>query len=62
MSSPPETPRPPATSPAALVEEADTIAAATGNVHFDYASRLLAALRGHEPRQPPDALLMISER
>jgi tetratricopeptide (TPR) repeat protein len=33
---------------AALLEEADAIAAATGNAHFDYASPLLAALRGHE--------------
>ncbi len=33
---------------AALIEEADAIAAATGNTHFDYASPLLAALRGHE--------------
>jgi len=33
---------------AALLEEADAIAAATGNAHFDYASMLLAALRGHE--------------
>jgi DNA-binding CsgD family transcriptional regulator len=33
---------------AALLEEADAIAAATGNAHFDYASPLLAALRGRE--------------
>jgi DNA-binding CsgD family transcriptional regulator/tetratricopeptide (TPR) repeat protein len=33
---------------AALLEEADAIAAATGIAHFDYASLLLAALRGHE--------------
>ncbi len=33
---------------AALLEEADAIAAATGVTHFDYASVLLAALRGHE--------------
>jgi DNA-binding CsgD family transcriptional regulator len=33
---------------AALIEEADAIAAATGVAHFDYASPLLAALRGHE--------------
>jgi DNA-binding CsgD family transcriptional regulator len=33
---------------AALLEEADAIAAATGNAHFDYASPLLAALRGDE--------------
>jgi DNA-binding CsgD family transcriptional regulator len=33
---------------AALIDEADAIAAATGVAHFDYASPLLAALRGHE--------------
>src|SRR5258708_6867030 len=33
---------------AALLEEADAIAAATGNAHFDYASLLLAGFRGHE--------------
>jgi DNA-binding CsgD family transcriptional regulator len=33
---------------AMLLEEADAIAAATGNAHFDYASPLLAAVRGHE--------------
>jgi DNA-binding CsgD family transcriptional regulator len=33
---------------AMLIEEADAIAAATGVAHFDYASPLLAALRGHE--------------
>jgi DNA-binding CsgD family transcriptional regulator/tetratricopeptide (TPR) repeat protein len=33
---------------AVLLEEADAIAAATGNVHFDYASPLLAAVRGRE--------------
>jgi DNA-binding CsgD family transcriptional regulator len=33
---------------AALLEEADAIAAATGNAHFDYASPLLAALRGRQ--------------
>jgi DNA-binding CsgD family transcriptional regulator len=33
---------------AALLEEADAIAGATGNAHFDYASPLLAALRGDE--------------
>jgi DNA-binding CsgD family transcriptional regulator len=31
-----------------LVDEADAIAAATGTAHFDYASPLLAALRGRE--------------
>jgi DNA-binding CsgD family transcriptional regulator len=31
-----------------LLVEADAIAAATGNAHFDYASPLLAALRGRE--------------
>jgi tetratricopeptide (TPR) repeat protein len=35
---------------AALLEEADAIAAATGIAHFDYASVLLAALRGHEAK------------
>jgi len=35
---------------AAFLEEADSIAAATGIAHFDYASLLLAALRGHETR------------
>jgi len=35
---------------AALLEEADAIAAATGNAPFDYASLLLAALRGDETR------------
>ncbi len=35
---------------AALLEEADAIAAATGIAPFDYASLLLAALRGHETR------------
>src|SRR5207245_5809822 len=33
---------------AELLEEAGAIAAATGIAHFDYASLLLAALRGHE--------------
>jgi DNA-binding CsgD family transcriptional regulator len=33
---------------AGLIEEADAIAAATGNAHFDYASLLLAAVHGHE--------------
>jgi hypothetical protein len=33
---------------ATLLEEADAIAAATGIAHFDYASLLLAALRGEE--------------
>jgi DNA-binding CsgD family transcriptional regulator len=33
---------------AAKLEEADEIAAATGTVHFDYASPLLAALRGDD--------------
>jgi DNA-binding CsgD family transcriptional regulator len=33
---------------AALLEEADAIAVSTGNAPFDYASLLLAALRGHE--------------
>jgi DNA-binding CsgD family transcriptional regulator len=33
---------------AAALEEAEAIAAATGNEHFDYASPLLAALRGRE--------------
>jgi DNA-binding CsgD family transcriptional regulator/tetratricopeptide (TPR) repeat protein len=32
----------------ALLEEADAIAEATGNAHLDYASALLAALRGQE--------------
>jgi DNA-binding CsgD family transcriptional regulator len=36
------------TAAAADLEEADAIAAATGVAHFDYASPLLAALRGHE--------------
>jgi DNA-binding CsgD family transcriptional regulator len=40
---------------AALLEEAHAIAAATGIAHFDYASVLLAALRGHEA----EALRMI---
>jgi len=35
---------------AALLEEADAIAAATGIAHFDYASVLLAALRGHRAK------------
>jgi DNA-binding CsgD family transcriptional regulator len=35
---------------AALLAEADAIAVATGNAHFDYASPLLAALRDHETR------------
>jgi DNA-binding CsgD family transcriptional regulator len=35
-------------SAAALIEEADAIAAATGVAHFDYASPLLAAMRGDE--------------
>jgi DNA-binding CsgD family transcriptional regulator len=33
---------------AAGLEEADAISAATGNAHFNYASMLLAAFRGHE--------------
>jgi DNA-binding CsgD family transcriptional regulator len=33
---------------AALLDEADAIAAATGNAHFDYTFPLLAAMRGHE--------------
>jgi DNA-binding CsgD family transcriptional regulator len=40
---------------AALLEEAHAIAAATGIAHFDYASVLLTALRGHEA----EALRMI---
>jgi DNA-binding CsgD family transcriptional regulator len=43
------------TAAAAHLEEADSIAAATGNAHFDYASPLLAALHGHET----DALKVI---
>jgi ATP/maltotriose-dependent transcriptional regulator MalT len=35
-------------SAAALIEEADAIATATGVAHFDYASPLLAAMRGDE--------------
>jgi DNA-binding CsgD family transcriptional regulator len=35
---------------AELLDEADAIAAATGIAHFDYASMLLAALRGDEAR------------
>ncbi len=35
---------------AALLEEAEAVAAATGNAPFDYASLLLAALRGGEAR------------
>jgi DNA-binding CsgD family transcriptional regulator len=35
---------------AALLEEADAIAAVTGIAHFDYASVLLAALRGDEAK------------